>query len=258
MKKRKVKKKKKTAILIAIGAILLTFGFAAFIGLHFFRPQLVSLYHRIREYTLVRKDSEYSHYRDADGNIVIWLDPGHGGTDPGATSDFLGEETESSINYRLCLLLKDELTQYGYTVKLTRDENSLPSENGQYPYSERYDAITSDPEADLYISIHCNSYTDSSVGGSRLYYYAEASGYNPYLAAAIADGIEDSHSEDRPRLYPLSDTTGFASYKKSALPSILLETLFVSNEKDAEKLLDPEWLAAEAKGIAAGIHHFIG
>ena len=256
MKKRKASKKKKAVVFL--GVSLLALITIAFIGLRFFRPQLASLYYKLREYTLVKQDSEFQNYHDTDGKIVIWLDPGHGGSDPGAVSDFLGEETESRINYRLCLLLQEELQQYGYTVKLSYEESTVPSENGQYPYAERYHTITADPDADLYISIHCNSYTDSSVQGSRLYYYSEASPYNPYLASAIVNGIEQIHSEDRPRLYPLSDSTSFASYKKSDLPSVLLETLFVSNEKDAEKLLNPEWLAAEAKGIAAGIHNFIG
>lgn len=48
----------------------------------------------------------------------------------------------------------------------------------------------------------------------------------------------------------------FYVIKYTEAPSVLLETLFVSNQSDAEKLLDEEWLAAEAQGIAAGIKLF--
>ncbi len=250
-------KRKKFLPLLILSAALLLLVLSLAVGLAFFRPQMASLYRRVTSALAPRPSSSFKTYRDSDGKTVIWLDPGHGGADPGSISAFLGEETESTVNLKLCLLLREELISYGYTVKLTREENSVPDENGKFPYAKRYEEITSDNEADLYISIHCNSFDDPSVSGSRLYYYKDATDYNYYLASAVKKEIEALHKEDGPRLFPITEETSFASFRSSSLPSFLLETLFVSNEEDAGKLLDEEWLREEAKGIAAGIHRFV-
>ncbi len=253
MKILNLKRWKALPVILAVTVICFAVVFA---GLTVFRPQVAALYRKAVAFFTVSKNAEYAHYRDEDGQIVIRVDPGHGGSDPGAVSDFLGEFTESDINYRLSRLLKEELEKYGYTVILTWDENTVPSEKGDYPYQERSAAANADESTDLYISLHCNSFTDSSVNGSRIYFCSEGSGYNYFLAKSISDGIAGVH-EDYPTLYPMKYENAFYVIKYTEAPSVLLETLFVSNQSDAEKLLDEEWLAAEAQGIAAGIKAFL-
>lgn len=249
------RKAKKRLWLLCAAAVLLL-SLSAVLCLTVFRPQTATLYRRISAFLSVKHDPEYAHYRDPDGKIVIRLDPGHGGSDPGALSPYLGELTESDINYRLSRLLRDELERFGYTVIFTWDENTPPSGQGDYPYQERSAASNADSSTDLYISLHCNSFTDPSVGGSRLYFCPDSSPYNYYLARSIADGVKEVH-DDFPALYPMPYESAFYVIKYTKAPSVLLETLFLSNPDDAEKLLSEEWLAKEAEGIARGIRAFL-
>ena len=250
------KRRKKKILLLGLLTATLLIALALTLALTVFRPQAVALYYEIRSFFLVRPDSAYRHYEDTDGKIVIWLDAGHGGTDPGAVSAFLNGETEASINYRLTRLVKRELEALGYTVRLGWDDDS-PTENGQYPLAYRLDRINADPEADFVIWIHCNSFTDPTVSGGRIYYLPETSRYTHYLCESVADRIEEAHAGERPRLYPLTNETAYKMLKGVSVPSFLIETLFVSHEGDAAKLLDPEWLETEARGIAAGIRAFV-
>jgi len=251
----KKRRKKKILLLILLTAVLLV-ALSLALALTVFRPQAAALYQEIRNFFLVRPDSAYRQYEDTDGKMVIWLDAGHGGTDPGAVSPFLQGETEASINYRLTRLVKRELEALGYIVRLGWDDDS-PTENGQYPLAYRLDRINADPDADFVIWIHCNSFTDPSVSGGRIYYLPETSRYTHYLCEAVADGIEKAHAGERPRLYPLTQETAYKMLKGVSVPSFLIETLFVSHEGDAAKLLDPVWLETEAKGLADGIRAFV-
>lgn len=260
MKKRSTSKGKRAKTLLTVLLALLLAGcVAAGVGLVFFRPQLKQLYRSIREVFLSAPDPAYRYYEDTDGKIVIWLDPGHGGADPGAVSPFLGEETEASINYRLSRLVKARLEAKGYTVKLAWDENTPPAADGTYPYQDRIARANADPEADFYVCLHGNSFTDPSVSGARLYYCFADDPYTYSLAYQVAKAIGEAHGgKDTPRLFPQTEEDAFYVLRHATMPAFLLETLFVSNEGDAAKLLDPAWLATEADGIVAGIVRFIG
>ena len=74
----------------------------------------------------------------------------------------------------------------------------------------------------------------------------------------MAKAIGQAHGEDAPRLFPQTEANAFYVLRHATMPAFLLETLFVSNEGVAAKLLDPAWLATEADGIAAGLKAFIG
>lgn len=245
--------KRNRSVILAATAVVITA--VAALGLTVFRPKLGQAVRAVSNAVSELKYRKYSHYRDSDGKLIIRLDPGHGGSDPGATSEFLGDVTESDINYRLAHLVGERLEQYGAVVIYTWDENTEPSENGDYPYQKRSEEANADPETDLYISIHCNSFTDPSVSGSRIYFCPEVSPYSHGLAKAISDGVGSVH-DFAPRLYSMKYEEAFWVIRKTNAPSVLIETLFVSNKEDAERLLDDDWLSKEAEGIAAGIWSF--
>lgn len=88
MKILNLKRWKALPVILAVTVICFAVVFA---GLTVFRPQVAALYRKAVAFFTVSKNAEYAHYRDEDGQIVIRVDPGHGGSDPGAVSDFLGE-----------------------------------------------------------------------------------------------------------------------------------------------------------------------
>ena len=86
-----------------ITAAVITAAAAVFavLGLTVFRPQLKAAVRAASGAVSGLRYRKYLSYPDTDGKTVIRIDPGHGGSDPGATSGFLGDVTESDINRRL-------------------------------------------------------------------------------------------------------------------------------------------------------------
>ena len=136
--------------------------------------------------------------------------------------------------------------------------------HGQYLFNPRTRIAyaNSNFDYDYYISVHCNSFSESYVNGTRIYYHAPSGANNSEitkvaenLKAGIAAAIPESKV---PTLHPLDTADAYyvCRYAES-LATMLVETGFVTNESDAKKMLDDNWKKAMAQGIANGIHSYI-
>ena len=85
----------------------------------------------------------------------IMLDPGHGGSDPGACGLNKNEET---VNLEVALKLKKALTNLGFNVIMTRSSDKTVSLQDRAAHCQKV-------KPDLYISLHCNSAENKSVSG---------------------------------------------------------------------------------------------
>lgn len=106
----------------------------------------------------------------APGNLVIVLDPGHGGWDGGATSTFNGVTyVEKEINLKIAKACKAELEkQDNITVYMTREDNtSTFTDNTSDELTARC-TYAHEKNADLYVSLHCNSSTSPSARGTEV------------------------------------------------------------------------------------------
>ncbi|MCD7782519.1 MAG: N-acetylmuramoyl-L-alanine amidase [Firmicutes bacterium] len=198
-----------------------------------------------------------------DGVFTICIDPGHGFEDTGASSDYLGGLYESDINLLVAKAIYDIIAADGYNVILTHDGTTFPIssiDDGNYIYNivERsYYANTQD--VDLFVSIHCDSYTDSGTSGARIYYcsnYTYAT-WAAQFAASVASAINSTTLSSNTVNY-IGYEMGDAYYVTAHLncPSILIELGFVSNESDAEKLLDEQWRAEMSAAIAEAVESY--
>ena len=98
--------------------------------------------------------------RDADGDIVVIVDPGHGGSEPGATNSGL---IEKDINWNIAVALKAELQTYdGVKVYLTRGSSEWFSNTGRGRFGNLLGA-------DLVVSCHINSNASESPNGCDVY-----------------------------------------------------------------------------------------
>lgn len=169
-------------------------------------------------------------------NLVI--DAGHGGKDPGACGNNLKEK---DINLNVALLLKEKLSPYKKEInfKLTRESDVF------LELSQRV-KISNDFKADLFVSIHCNSSTNTNAQGVETYCYKLS---NSKGADAIHNEIlntkaytKDRKVKESSRLYVIKNTQAHA---------VLCELGFVSNKEDAVLLKDKQNYIAEAilKGI---------
>ncbi len=96
-----------------------------------------------------------------DSTFVIVIDPGHGGKDNGTSHASINEK-EITLQISKYVEQTIEANQSNIEVKLTRGEDVFVALNDRIEFSRRQDA-------DLFISIHCNSYSDERVNGTEVY-----------------------------------------------------------------------------------------
>lgn len=194
---------------------------------------------------------------------VICIDPGHGFDDGGTSSEYLNGLNEDDITLAISQMLAEELQALGYQTILTHDGNSFPitsayDNNNKFRPEERT-AFANSIDIDYYVSIHCNSYDDPSVYGTKIYYY-DSEIKTEHTSDAIAESIQNGllQSLDSGSRCSAEEMTSGAYYviRRTVVPASLIETGFVTNESDAAKLIDPEWQRSFAKGVAAGIDAF--
>ncbi|WP_054707737.1 N-acetylmuramoyl-L-alanine amidase [Bacillus sp. JCM 19041] len=171
------------------------------------------------------------------GNRII-LDPGHGGIDSGAASNGLLEKhVVLDIAKRTQILLEDR----GFKVKLTREEDLF------LELEERV-AIAETWQADQFVSIHANGFSDPNANGIETFYYPGSSN-GKSMAAAVQNQLIDQ--TDRRNRGVFEET--FYVLRHTSMPAILIEAGFVTNESDAARLQDDHYLQSVAESIAIGI-----
>lgn len=157
-------------------------------------------------------------------NITIVLDAGHGGNDVGT-----GEEAfyEKNINLELVQKMRQMLEYCGVKVLLTREGDETVS------LDERSDFANSS-EADWFISVHCNfCEDDAAVQGVECYYW-QSSETGRTFASGIIQSVE-SCGEIPSRGIKTED---FHVLRETKIPAVLIETGYLSNEKERENLQD--------------------
>ncbi len=176
---------------------------------------------------------------------LIILDAGHGGTDPGAIGYNSKNEIaarESKINMAITNLVKEKLVNQGYNVILTRNSDVYIS------LSERVE-IEKSYNANMFVSIHCNSIENKEVNGTQVYYHPSSEkgailANNIYEAMVDLTGLAPKKTQNGAHLYVIRETV---------CPAVLVETAFISNESDRNYLLSSEGQQTIAEAIVRGI-----
>lgn len=195
----------------------------------------------------------------ANDTITICIDPGHGFGDTGAQSALLGGLDEKDINLSISKYTAEALSDKGYNVIMTRTDDIMPDgydKDNQYTMTpqERAALANSYPELNLFVSIHCNSYPQSSeIRGTRIYYYANHSEKISLFANSVCDGISSVLPDISVKQYPMSSGEAYYVIKNISAPSLLIETGFITNPEDAAFMINDEWQKSFAQGIASGI-----
>jgi N-acetylmuramoyl-L-alanine amidase len=191
----------------------------------------------------------------ASAAAKVMLDAGHGGSDPGAVgTNGLYEKT---VNMDVVLRLKDELARRGYEVLLTREQDI------NLTLAQRVE-ITGQLGSDLFVSVHANSHTDSSARGSLVLYYDRdypQANYPPSDAMAaltpeskrLAQLVQNSMVAKAGTADKGIVPSAVYVARMGSVPSILIETAFLSNSQDAALLADAGFRQKLAIGIADGI-----
>ncbi len=188
---------------------------------------------------------------EVDGGLkgkVITLDPGHGGSDPGAIGK--NGTMEKDITLEIAIRVKEGLEKKGAKVYLTRSEDVDvygPNASAEDELRARVN-VAEKKKADLFISIHINSSTNTKLGGFSSYYYPKTAN-----DARIAESIQKQLTAN----FGVDDLgireANFYVIKRCSMPATLLELCFISNPKE-EAFLKGKWFPNKAaKLIVDGI-----
>jgi len=168
---------------------------------------------------------------------VIYLDPGHGGPDPGA---IYKDIYEKDINLLLCQKLSASLKTKGATVYLTREtDKDLALNNVQN--RKRSDLINrayliNKTNPDIYLSIHLNYIANSKWKGLQIF-YNNKNQKNEIIANKLTSYIKE-------KTYNVKDpkfNNTYYMYKNISSPGVLIEVGFLSNSDDRYRLTHEEY-----------------
>ncbi len=176
---------------------------------------------------------------------TIVVDPGHGGSNPGA----VGNGTrEADNNLAVSLKLRDKLTRAGAKVVMTRETDRTVAPEGSslgQELAKRVD-IAETNNADMFVSVHSNSNPDPSIYGTMTFF---PSGKSSKLALEVQDNIiRETGAVDKG-----TSPATFYVLRNTTMPSILVEMGFVTNPNEAIKLQDDSYRNKIAQGIFNGI-----
>lgn len=214
----------------------------------------------------------------------VIIDAGHGGYDTGAIGK--AGVREKDVTLAVALKLKDRLEADGYEALLTRDDDSFVALEDRARFANKH-------KGDLFVSIHCNAHKSRKMRGVETYTLnVTADRYAIRLAArenasserslsdlqlVLADLATKANTHDSTRLARAvqselveAQSDGAAKARnlgvKQALfyvlmgvrmPSVLVETAFLSNPEDEKRLDDPLRQKALADAIAEGVARFV-
>ena len=167
----------------------------------------------------------------------VFLDAGHGGIDPGCIFE---EVREKEITLAIVLALKEKLEAAGIQVVLAR------SGDQDVDLDERW-MMANASGAELFVSIHCNSFPDDTVKGFEGYYYQNRD--SKKLAELIFSAAEN-YPSIRTRSIREED---YRVLRNTVMTSVLLEIGYLSNPAERADLQSTEYQDTLAQAIFEGI-----
>ena len=174
--------------------------------------------------------------------IVVVVDAGHGGKDPGAIG--IGGLQEKNIILPISQEVSKLLEKQGIKVIMTRSSDYFVSLNGRTQMANR-------AGADLFVSIHANSIGLSrpDVNGLETYYYDSGRGLASTIHSNILRRVNiRDRGVRRARFYVL---------RNSDMPAVLVEVGFLTGREDAANLSNSNYRSQMAEAIAAGVLEYI-
>jgi N-acetylmuramoyl-L-alanine amidase len=223
-----------------------------------------------------------------DRLIVVALDPGHGGEDPGATGPSGLHEKE--VVLQVALQLRDRINAVpGMRAMLTRDADFFVPLHERVRKARRV-------QADLFVSIHADAFLNPEARGASVFALSQSGasstaarwmadkengadlvgGVNikardATVARTLLDMSTTAQIKDSMKLggevlgqigkvgrlhKPRVEQAGFAVLKAPDIPSILVETAFISNPEEEDKLRDPAYQAQLVEALTTGIKRY--
>ncbi|MDN4492143.1 N-acetylmuramoyl-L-alanine amidase [Ureibacillus aquaedulcis] len=178
------------------------------------------------------------------GKKIVALDAGHGAHDPGAVKNGLSEK---NMTLAIALKVRDILKQSGIEVVMTRSTDTYLS------LDERV-SVAQKSGADIFVSLHMNSATNTSASGTETYYTNAGTTSRATASKALAEFIQERLVDELGTKDRGEKTENYRVIYKNSLPAVLVEMGFISNTAEA-KLINTHQTET-AKAIALGIQDY--
>lgn len=188
----------------------------------------------------------------------VVIDPGHGGIFPGRVEKSLKEK---DINLEISKRLANFFNESGAMVIMTRNTDTDlvdPNLEGSLLARQRADLekrveLAKEYEADLFISIHCNS-TPSPVWSGAQTFYDPKNKESERLAKSIQGEIIDQLKNTKRQALVRRDTFLFDNLE---IPTVIIECGFLSNPKEARLLMEEDYQYRLAHAIYSGVVKYL-
>jgi len=197
---------------------------------------------------------------DNESDLVIIIDPGHGGIDGGAVG--INGAYEKDINLAVAFKLDEVLKTMGYTTIMTRtDDISLASSDAKTVRAQKTSdlhnrmEIMESYENVIFVSIHQNSYVGGKAAGTQVF-YSPLFDESKILAESIQTAVREGLQPDNSRVIKEAGSSIYLLYK-AARPAVMVECGFLSDEEENLKLCDAEYQNQLAYNIALGIKNYL-
>lgn len=195
-----------------------------------------------------------------DVRKVVIVDPGHGGEDPGAVSDYSGIK-EKDINLNIAMALKQLLEQENYRVLMTREDDRLEykAETKNVVQKRKQDLLRRKKLMDeggghIVVSIHLNKFPQTQYYGAQAF-FPPNSPESHKLAHNIQTSIRESVDPGNKR-EALVKKEPIIILKDNKTTTAIVECGFLSNAEEEKKLASAEYQQKLAAAIKDGIHKY--
>ena len=182
-----------------------------------------------------------------DGMLVL-VDAGHGGFDPGAIG--ITGAHEADLNLAVAFCLKTELEANGMRVLMTRDSDVGLGTTQKESLAKRGEIIEQ-CGSDIVVSIHMNSYPDDPSVSGPIVLFMPGSDRGKALAEAVQQSLNDALNVDGS-----SRSENLAVLRSGNQPCVLVECGFISNEEEERLMQQPDYQQKIAKAICDGIAQY--
>ncbi len=184
-----------------------------------------------------------------EGEKLIYIDAGHGGSDPGAIGELeSGSVNEKDLTLSIAKKVQSILEANGYKTAMTRTGDTYPT------LTERAD-MANDANATVFVSIHINAHEQGSdANGIEVYYCASNNELcNGTTSEELATNVYDEMIAATNATERGVKTANHAVTRRSNMPAILVEVGFITNVEECSKMVTDSYQTAVANAIAKGI-----
>ncbi len=193
----------------------------------------------------------------ATAEKLVVIDPGHGGEDPGAVSDY-NHVSEKNINLYIGLKVRELLENEGFKVIMTRTEDRLEYREGTKGPSSmreqdlnRRKKLMDESGAGAVVSIHLNKFEQPKYHGAQVFFPKDPEDSQRLaisLQQSLKEVVEPGNSREA-----LIKRDPLIILKNAKVPTAIVECGFLSNAEEEKKLADQTYQDTLAEAIKQGI-----